>query len=183
MPLFSARSNIPGLLPIERYNRAMQSQFSTIRVLNADDVRRNYIINKVMKAPYFWVFGSLIVLGITHLLFTFFTDKFSSKNIKVITEMKSSYPILTKETTIWKAWIGFNASHSLGLIFIGVINVYFGVYYFPVLQSDVFFFAFNIFTVAFYLWLAQKYWFKIPFIGLLLTLVCFITSYVLTCLK
>ena len=134
-----------------------------------------------MAAVYIWEFGSLIflILGSIHLVYTFFTNKFSSKNEKVITEMESSNPILTKETTIWKAWIGFNASHSVGAIFIGVMNIYLAHNYFLILQNGPFFFIFNILTVGFYLWLAKKYWFRIPFWGILITLICYIVSFTL----
>ncbi len=78
-----------------------------------------------MTVKYIWEFGSVIfiILGVIHLLYTFFTNKFSSRNKNVIHEMKSSYPNLTKETTMWKAWIGFNASHSSGAMFIGIMNI------------------------------------------------------------
>jgi len=134
-----------------------------------------------MIAKYLWELGSMIfvVFGSIHLYYTFFSNKFSSRNEKVLGEMKSSFPILTKETTIWKAWIGFNASHSSGAIFIGVVNFYLVSRYFNDLQYDHFFFLFNILTVAFYAWLARKYWFKIPFIGIVTTLFCFIASYIL----
>ncbi|MFT5765903.1 MAG: hypothetical protein ACI8X3_003341, partial [Saprospiraceae bacterium] len=38
-----------------------------------------------MTAKYLWEFGSLIlvILGTLHLLYTFFSDKFSSRNKKV----------------------------------------------------------------------------------------------------
>ncbi len=135
-----------------------------------------------MIAKYLWEIGSMIiaVLGSLHLYYTFFSNKFSSRNEKMIGEMKSSSPILTKELTMWKAWIGFNASHSSGVIFIGALNFYLAVKYFTVLQSDHFFFIFNILTIGFYLWVARKYWFKIPFTGILMTLICFIVSYILT---
>jgi hypothetical protein len=94
--------------------------------------------------------------------------------------MKASHPILTNETTVWKAWIGFNASHSSGVIFIGAINLYMALRYFEILRGDTLFFVFNILTVAFYLWLGYKYWFRIPFTGILLTLACFILSFVLS---
>ena len=134
-----------------------------------------------MTAKYIWEVGSMIfvILGSIHLVYTFFTDKFSSKNKKVLEEMESSYPILTGDTTIWKAWIGFNASHSAGAIFIGVVNMYIAHHFFQVIQGDYFFFAMNILTVGFYLWLAQRYWFRIPFYGILLTLVCFLTSFLI----
>ena len=94
--------------------------------------------------------------------------------------MKASSPILTQEITMWKAWIGFNGSHSSGVLFIGIINFYLALRYFNILQSDHFFFIFNILTISFYVWLAEKYWFNIPFVGLLIALVCFLSSYMLT---
>jgi len=132
-------------------------------------------------AKYLWAIGSIIitVLAGLHLYYTFFTDKFSSRNEKLIEEMKSSYPILTKELTMWKAWVGFNASHSSGGIFIGILNLYFAIQYFTVLQNDNFFYIFNILTIGFYVWVAKKYWFKTPFMGLLMTLTCFIISYII----
>jgi len=57
------------------------------------------------------IFG---ILGTMHLLYTFFTNKFTARNQHVVEAMQSTSPVLTKETTMWKAWIGFNASHSLG---------------------------------------------------------------------
>ena len=138
-----------------------------------------------MIAKYIWEFGSLIfiILGSLHLFYTFFSNKFSSKNAKVVEEMKASSPILTKETTLWKAWIGFNASHSSGAIFIGIMNFYIINNFYTLVQNEIFFFVFNILTVAFYLWLAWRYWFKIPFFGILLTLICFFTSFALTILS
>ena len=136
----------------------------------------------MMLAKYLWEIGSIIIviLGSIHLYYTFFTNKFFSRNEKMIDEMKSPSPVLTKGTTMWNAWIGFNASHSSGAIFIGIINFYLAIQYFTVLQSDNFFFLFNILTIGFYAWLAKKYWFKIPFAGLLMTLICFFVSYILT---
>lgn len=135
-----------------------------------------------MIAKYLWELGSLIILilGSIHLVYTFFSNKFSSKNKSLIAEMKISHPILTKETTMWKGWIGFNASHSSGAMFIGIINFYLAFAYFSTFQSDHFFFIFNILTVGFYVWLAKKYWFKIPLIGILITLLCYVTAYILT---
>ncbi len=138
-----------------------------------------------MNAKYIWEFGSLIlvILGTIHLLYTFFSDKFSSRNKKVIEEMKSSHPNLTRETTMWKAWIGFNASHSSGAIFIGIMNIYLAHNFFSLLKNDLFFFLLNLLTVGFYLWLAKKYWFKIPFYGVLVALICFLTVFLITFIK
>ena len=137
--------------------------------------------NKMTLAKYLWEIGSIIiaVLGSLHLYLTFFSNKFSSRNEKMIEAMKSSSPILTKELTMWNAWIGFNGSHSSGGIFIGIVNFYLAFQYFSVLQADDFFFLFSILTMGYYVWLAKKYWFKTPFTGVLITLLCYIGSYVL----
>jgi len=132
-------------------------------------------------AKYLWESGSIIiaVFGGIHIYYTFFTNNFSSRNEKMVGDMKTSFPNLTKQTTMWKAWIGFNASHSIGIIFIGIINFYLASRYFLILQSSHFFFLFNILTIGFYVWLAKKYYFKVPLIGISLTFVCFIISYIL----
>ena len=128
-----------------------------------------------MTAIYIWDLGAsnFILLGSIHLAFTFFTNKFSSPNRSAISAMKSSHPNLTSETTLWKAWIGFNASHSVGAIFIGVINIYI-IHAFTLTPSThPFFFALNILVVGFYLWLAKRYWFSKPYLGILITFICF----------
>lgn len=133
-------------------------------------------------AKYLWIVGSLIILslGIIHLFYTFFSNKFSPRNTQLEDDMKTTSPLLTKETTMWKAWLGFNGSHSSGAIFIGAINVYLALRYFSIFQSDHFFFILNISTIIFYAWLGKKYWFKIPLIGISTTLICYLTSYILT---
>ncbi len=132
-----------------------------------------------MIAKYLWIVAALIllILGSIHLYYTFFTNKFSSKNTKLIKEMKASSLVLTNETTVWKAWIGFNASHSSGAMFMGIINIYLVFYDYTILENNYFLYLFNISTVGFYAWLAKKYWFKIPFFGISVTLLCYILSF------
>lgn len=137
-----------------------------------------------MLEKYLWTAGSLpfIILGGIHLLYTFFTNKFSSRNRLVDEEMKTSFPMLTKETTMWKAWTGFNASHSCGAIYIGIINLFLAVQYFAVITHPVVLFL-NIATVLFYLWLAKKYWFSTPFKGMLIAACCFVLAAIIILLK
>jgi len=133
-----------------------------------------------MIEKYLWIAGSLpfIILGTMHLLYTFFTNKFSSRNKTLDEEMKRSFPVLTKATTMWKAWMGFNASHSSGAMYIGIINLFVAIQYTSILENSLFLFL-NIITVLFYLWLGKKYWFKTPFTGVLISTVCFITAAVI----
>jgi len=130
-----------------------------------------------MIEKYLWIAGSLpfIVLGTIHLLYTFFTNKLSARNIVLEEEMKNTFLVITKETSMWKAWVGFNASHSSGAIYIGLINLLLAVRYFNIVANPAFLLL-NIITALFYLWLAKKYWFSIPFKGILISACCFITA-------
>jgi len=131
-----------------------------------------------MVVKLLWLTGAAIflILGTIHLLYTFFTNKFDARNKDVTQTMKDTSPVLTRDTTMWKAWIGFNASHSAGAIFFGLINSILVLQYFSVIQHSLLLHLLNIITAMFYLWLGKKYWFKIPFTGILVSTICFIAA-------
>lgn len=122
------------------------------------------------------IFG---VLGSFHLIYTFFTNKFEAYDPTVTEAMKSTSLILTKDTTMWKAWIGFNASHSLGAMLFAGIYIPLGLSQFHVIQESLWFSLLPVFVGLSYLILAKKYWFKIPFVGILISTFCFAIAAVL----
>jgi len=135
-----------------------------------------------MLSKILWLTGSVIffILGAIHFYYTFFTTKFEPRNRNVAGEMENTSPRLTNETTMWKAWTGFNASHAGGAMFIGLVNILLAVKYFYVIEDS---FLFSFLTVGmsvFYLWLAKKYWFSIPFYALLIATICFVASPVIS---
>jgi hypothetical protein len=135
-----------------------------------------------MLSKILWLAGSAIffILGTVHLCYTFFTTKFDPRNKNLIEEMKNTSPRLTNETTMWKTWTGFNASHSAGAIFIGLINSILALENFSVIENSFLLSLCTILTTVFYLWLAKKYWFSIPYTGILIAVCCFIISPVLS---
>ncbi|WP_199490935.1 LIC_13387 family protein [Marinobacter vulgaris] len=119
------------------------------------------------------IFG---ILGAIHLLYTFFTDKFNAYDSSVTEAMKGVSPILTKETSIWNAWVGFNASHSLGAILVACFYIPLSVSDFNVIQQSVWFSYLPVIIGLSYLILAKRYWFKIPLIGVSISTVCFVLA-------
>ncbi|KJY86485.1 hypothetical protein TW73_22670 [Pseudoalteromonas piscicida] len=119
------------------------------------------------------IFG---VLGTIHLVYTFSTEKFNPYDTSAAEAMKRTSPQLTKETTIWRAWIGFNASHSLGAMLLAAIYIPLAINNFEVIKNSLWFSLLPVVVSASYLVLAKKYWFKIPFVGFLISLVCFLFS-------
>ena len=117
------------------------------------------------------IFGTL---GTMHLAYTFFSNKFDAFDENVTKAMKNSSPILTKETTMWDAWVGFNASHSLGAMLVTAFYIPLATTNIEVIRDSEWFSILPVVIGLSYLALAKKYWFKIPFIGILMSTACFI---------
>ena len=63
----------------------------------------------------------LLALGSLHLLFTFRSTKLTPRDPALLQSMTQVSPIISRDTTMWKAWVGFNASHSFGAILFGLV--------------------------------------------------------------
>ena len=79
-----------------------------------------------MAAKILMVFSASIIftLGVVHLVYTFWGPKFTPRDPALQISMSQISPVITKETTMWRAWVGFNASHSMGLILFGLVFGY-----------------------------------------------------------
>jgi hypothetical protein len=124
----------------------------------------------IVRASIFGVFGAV------HLLYTFFTNKFEAYDSSVTEAMKKTSLMLTKETTVWDAWVGFNASHSFGEMLVAGIYIPLAIYHFEIIQQSVWFSILPVIIGLSYLVLAKKYWFKIPFYSILISAVCFLLA-------
>jgi hypothetical protein len=122
------------------------------------------------------IFG---VLGVLHFYYTFFTTMFMTRDRKVAEAMKKTSPLLTKQTTMWDAWIGFNGSHSLGAIIIGVFYILLATTHMEVIRETKGFVLLAVLIGVSYLVLAKKYWFRIPLIGISIATFCFLSSAIL----
>lgn len=134
-----------------------------------------------MLVKYLWIAGSFpfILLGIIHLVYTFFSQKLSARDATLNEAMKKVNPVLTTQTTMYCAYTGFNASHSIGAIYIGVANTLLALAYSAVLQHPIIMLV-NIITVLFYVWLSKKYWFSIPLIGMFLAAIFYTAAVIVT---
>jgi len=122
------------------------------------------------------IFG---ILGTFHLIYTFFTNKFDAYDPSVTEAMKNTSLILTKDTSVWNAWVGFNASHSLGAMLFAGIYIPLSAFHLNVIQDSLWFSFLPVLIGLSYLALAKKYWFKIPFVGILISSICFLSAAVL----
>lgn len=118
----------------------------------------------------------MLVLGLIHLIYTFRGTKLFPRNSDLIDAMKRVQLVLTDETTVWKAWLGFNTSHSMAAIFFGLIYGYLAIFHPDILYHSVYLQLLGFLVLAAFAVLAWAYWFSIPFIGILISLACYVAS-------
>jgi|ERR1017187_810135 hypothetical protein len=135
-----------------------------------------------LEAKYVFILGTMpfIVLGAIHIIYTLMDIRVPRKltpyDDSVRVSMQKSTLALTKQTTMWRAWVGFNISHGIGVLFFGLIYLTLALSDFTLL-SKVTLLPYLAFAVSVsYLVLSVKYWFHIPAIGSGIGAACFLVS-------
>jgi hypothetical protein len=97
----------------------------------------------------------IFFLGSMHLLLTFRGPAFHPRDPALMAQMQADSPRIARgATSMWRAGIGFHASHSLGAMLFGLVWTYLA------LAGE------GMLTLAAYLMLAKVYWFKVPLRGI-----------------
>jgi hypothetical protein len=119
-----------------------------------------------------------LLLGVIHLLYTFYGQKLFPRDPALLARMQEISPVITRQTTMWRAWIGFNASHSYGLILFGVMYGYLALMHSDLLFQSVFLLAVGVILLLGYFVLCKKYFFRIPLLGVLLATALYVGAIV-----
>jgi hypothetical protein len=122
----------------------------------------------------------ILALGLVHLLFTFHGRKLHPRDPELETRLKQVSPVITKETTMWKAWVGFNASHSYGAILFGAIYGYLALVHSELLFRSTFLLLLGLLLLGGYVFLGKVYWFSTPFRGILMSTALYVAALVMT---
>ena len=125
--------------------------------------------------------GIFVVLGMLHALYTFLDigrpRRLVPDDPAVSVAMQHSHLRLTQgRTTMWQAWVGFNFSHSVGVVLFGGICLVTGALVAraavpqPVLLV--------LFAVGLlYVLIAARYWFRIPIAGAAIATACLLLAW------
>jgi hypothetical protein len=109
-----------------------------------------------------------LLLGLIHLLYTFHGPKLLPRDRELQTRMQQVSPVITRQTTMWKAWVGFNVSHSYGLILFGAVYGYLALAHSDFLFRSVFLLSLGLILLFGYVLLAKRYFFRVPLQGVVL---------------
>jgi hypothetical protein len=83
----------------------------------------------------------VLALGVLHLVYTFRGPKLTPRDPALQARMAEVHPVITRQTTMWRAWVGFNASHSMGAILFGLVYGFLANAYPEILFSSPFLLA------------------------------------------
>ena len=120
----------------------------------------------------------ILFFGGVHLAYMFFTDQLIPVDGQLETAMKRVAVRISSETTMWKVWVGFNVSHSMGLILFGLIYGYLTVYRWDVLQKSYFLAGLGLVVLVSYVVLARVFWFSDPLIGVSVATLLYLAGFV-----
>ena len=135
-----------------------------------------------MAARVLMVLSASIVftLGVVHFVYTFWGPNLTPRDHTLQVSMNEISPVITNETTIWRCWVGFNASHSMGLILFGLIFGFLAATHSQLLFHTPFLLVVGLAMLSGYVVLSRMYFFSAPFAGLTAALACYIASIALS---
>jgi hypothetical protein len=124
--------------------------------------------------------GVVFMLGIIHLVYTFSGTKLMPRDPSLQVSMSLATPVITKDTTMWRCWVGFNATHSTGLILFGLVFGYLALAQPRLVFDSWFLLSTGMVTLAALVVLCRMYFFNAPLLGISIASICYVISVALS---
>ena len=118
----------------------------------------------------------LLALGVIHLAYTFSGTKLTPRDPAVQTSMAETTPVISKELSMWQAWIGFNTTHSMFLILFGLMYGYLALLQSELLFRSPFLMIVGGVMLLSLLAVARFFLFSIPFAGACFALILYVAG-------
>jgi hypothetical protein len=140
------------------------------------------IRKSILAARILMVLSASIVfaLGVIHLVYTFWGPNLTPRDPALQISMSQISPVITKETTMWRCWTGFNASHSMGLILFGLVFGYLALAHGQLLFQSPFLLVVGLAMLGGLVVLCKAYFFSGPLAGVCISLACYLASIALS---
>ena len=120
--------------------------------------------------------GIIFTLGAIHLIYTFYGPQLTPRDPALQISMSQVSPVISKETTMWRCWVGFNATHSMALLLFGLVFGFLALAHGEVLFRSPFLLVVGLAMLAGLVVLCKLFFFRVPLIGVSIALVCYVAS-------
>lgn len=134
-----------------------------------------------MSTPSILILASsavIFALGVAH-VWAMAGPRLDPRSASLKEAMAGDSPRISSQTSMWKAWVGFNASHSLGALLFGAVFGYLATAHTSLFFASPFLIAVGFVTLCVYAVLGRLYWFHVPMRGILLALILYVVGCVL----
>jgi hypothetical protein len=122
----------------------------------------------------------VFTLGVVHLVYTFWGSKLTPRDPALQISMSQISPVITRGTTMWRCWVGFNASHSMGLILFGLVFGFLALAHDQLLFRSAFLLVVGLAMLGGFVVLSKLYFFSAPLTGISISLACYVASIALS---
>jgi hypothetical protein len=119
-------------------------------------------------------------LGVFHLYYTFWGPMLTPRDPALQISMNQISPVITNQTTMWRCWVGFNASHSMGLILFGLVFGYLALAHGQLLFRSPFLLVVGLAMLGGIAVVSKVYFFSAPFRSICISLACYVASVALS---
>jgi len=120
--------------------------------------------------------GVFVLLGLLHALYTYLDidrpRRLVPQDPAVAQAMaNSNLRLAGTGTTMWRAWVGFNFSHSMGVVLFGAVCIGAGTVLGTIVLPTWILFVLVVIALL-YLVVGLLYWFRVPVAGIALAVAC-----------
>jgi hypothetical protein len=127
--------------------------------------------------------GIFVLLGFLHVLYTFLDIRRPRRLVPqdpavALAMTASSLRLSRGGTTMWRAWVGFNFSHSAGVILFGALCIGAGSSLGTVIVPAWILLVLVVISFI-YLGLSVLYWFRIPTAGIAVSSLCLLVAWLM----
>ena len=112
----------------------------------------------------------ILTLGSAHLWLTYRGKAFEPRDAALKQRLEEVSPFISRQTTMWRASVGFHASHSAGAMLFGLIYGYLALAQAAVLFASPFLLLLGLVYLVGMAVLGYRYWFSTPFRGIVIAL-------------
>ena len=122
----------------------------------------------------------VFTLGVVHFVYTFWGPNLTPRDHALQISMSQISPVITNQRTMWRCWVGFNASHSMGLILFGLVFGFLAAAHSQLLFHSPFLLVVGLAMLGGLVVLCKAYLFSVPLAGISISLACYVASVALS---
>ena len=120
----------------------------------------------------------LFAIGALHLVYTFHGPKLRPRDRALQVRMGEVSPVIASNTTMWRCWLGFNATHSMCLMLFGLVYGFLAIFHGDILFASPYLLVVGLLVVGGLAVVSRAYFFRFPLVAVSTCVMLYVASIV-----